>query len=131
MLEICITISKCTRNKTLTDSEAAKYWEFPYQSNNGLNQFEFLFLVDNLVTAEYTSLGQKQNAVGSGGLFAFFASSFTILVETDINRVEKSVISYALLFRWTLLDTPNDEPNDENGVSTDSQYLLTVFFRIL
>ena len=88
----------CMRIKISTDSEAAKYWEMSLPIQNNFNQFQLLFLADNLLTAEY--LGQMQNVqvLGPGGLFTFFAS-FRMFLETDIKRVEKRLISYALLIR--------------------------------
>ena len=88
----------CTRNKISTDGETAKCWEMSLQIQNNFKQFQLLFLADNLLTAEY--LGQIQNVqvLGSGSLFTFF-TSFPMFVETDIKRVEKRLISYALLIR--------------------------------
>ena len=62
----------CTRNKISTDSEAGKYWETSLPIQNNFNQFQLLFLADNLLTAEY--LGQIQNVqvLGPDGLFTFF-----------------------------------------------------------
>lgn len=88
----------CTRNKISTDSEAGKYWEMSLPIPNNFNQLQLLFLADNLLIAEY--LGQMQNVQvhGPGGLFTFLAS-FRMFLETDIKRVEKRLISYAILIR--------------------------------